>query len=181
MKNNTKMLVLSALFTALACIATMIIKIPIPGGIGYIHPGDVVVILSGIILGPVHGFFAAGIGSALADLLSGYSIYAPVTFAVKGLVALCVAHVYRLMIRRFKKLTILVCTLINVAFVVCGYFGFEAVIYQVPVALVGIPANFVQTGCGMVLTFVLYPAITAIPEIKQMLYRKYHQSTGCDR
>ena len=181
MKNNTKMLVLSALFTALACVATMIIKIPIPGSFGYIHPGDVVVILAGIILGPVHGFFAAGIGSALADLLNGYSIYAPVTFVIKGFVALCGAHIYRLMIRKSKKLSIFLCALVNMIFVVGGYFGFESILYQVPTALISISANLIQTGCGMILTFVLYPAITAIPEIKQMLYMKYGNHAECKR
>ena len=122
MKNNTKKLVMSALFAALACIATMIIKIPVPGAYGYIHPGDVVVILSGIMLGPVHGFFAAGIGSALADLLSGYAIYAPATFVIKGLVALCGAFAYRFMVRKSTIVSLLLCGLINVVFVVGGYF-----------------------------------------------------------
>ena len=67
-------IIMSALFAALACVATMIIKIPTPGTSGYIHPGDAIVILSGAILGPVWGFFAAGIGSAMADLIGGYFV-----------------------------------------------------------------------------------------------------------
>lgn len=49
-------IIMSALFAALACVATMIIKIPTPGTSGYIHPGDAIVILSGAILGPVWGY-----------------------------------------------------------------------------------------------------------------------------
>lgn len=169
MRNNTKKLVLSALFAALVCVATMIIKIPTPGTSGYIHPGDVMVILSGIMLGPVHGFLAAGIGSAMADLLGGYSMYAPVTFAIKGLVALCGAYAYRALIHKSKNLSLVICGLINMVFVVGGYFGFEALLYQVPAAVASIPANLIQTGSGMVLTFVLYPVMTAVPEIKRML------------
>ncbi len=169
MKSNTKKLVMSALFAALACVATMIIKIPIPGAHGYIHPGDVVVILSGIMLGPVHGFFAAGVGSALADILSGYAIYAPATFVIKGLAALCGAYAYRVLISKSKPLSLLICGLINMVFVVGGYFGYEAVLYQVPAALAGVPANFIQCGSGLVLTFVLYPALTAVPEIRRMI------------
>ena len=75
MENKTKKIVMTALFAALACVATMSIRIPTPGTGGYIHPGDAVVILSGIILGPVYGFLAAGIGSCMADLLGGYFIY----------------------------------------------------------------------------------------------------------
>ena len=88
MNTNLKKIIMSALFAALACVATMSIRIPTPGTGGYIHPGDAVVILSGIVLGPLWGLLAGGIGSALADLLGGYFIYVPITFIIKGMVAL---------------------------------------------------------------------------------------------
>ena len=59
-----KKLVMAALFAALACVATMSIKIPTPGTSGYIHPGDAIVILAGVVLGPAWGFLAGGIGPA---------------------------------------------------------------------------------------------------------------------
>ena len=61
---------MAALMAAMACVATMVIKIPIPATGGYINLGDCIVLLSGIILGPVYGGIAAGLGSALADLLA---------------------------------------------------------------------------------------------------------------
>lgn len=169
MKQDTKKLVMSALFAALVCVATMIIKIPIPGGMGYIHPGDAIVILSGMMLGPAYGFFAAGIGSALADLMSGYSFYAPATFVIKGLVALCGAYVYRKMIQKSKVMSILLCGLIDVLFVVAGYFGYETLLYGIPVAVVSVAANLIQGGSGIVLTFILYPILTTVPELKRMM------------
>lgn len=69
--SNLKQIVMTALFAALACVATMSIRIPTPGTNGYIHPGDAIVILSGVILGPAWGSLAAGIGSAMADLRAG--------------------------------------------------------------------------------------------------------------
>ena len=72
MNSNLKKIVMTALFAALACVATMSIRIPTPGTGGYIHPGDAVVILAGIILGPAYGLLAGGVGSAMADLLGGY-------------------------------------------------------------------------------------------------------------
>ena len=95
MNNNLKKLILAALFAALSCVATMSIRIPTPGTGGYIHPGDAIVILSGVILGPVWGFFAGGIGSALSDLIGGYFVYVPITFVIKGLVALVAGHLYQ--------------------------------------------------------------------------------------
>ena len=62
MNKSLKNLVMAALFAALSCVATSIIRIPTPGTGGYIHPGDAIVILSGVFLGPVYGLFAGGIG-----------------------------------------------------------------------------------------------------------------------
>mgnify|MGYP001774926226 FL=1 len=74
MKDSTlKKLVFAALFAALSCVATMVIKIPTPTG-GYIHAGDAVVLLSAFLLGPWWGAAAAGLGSCLADILSGYAL-----------------------------------------------------------------------------------------------------------
>ena len=44
--SNLKKIVMTALFAALACVATMSIRIPTPGTGGYIHPGDAIVIMS---------------------------------------------------------------------------------------------------------------------------------------
>ena len=59
--SKLKKIVLTALFAALSCVATMSIKLPTPGTGGYIHPGDAMVILSGVVLGPWWGLLAAKI------------------------------------------------------------------------------------------------------------------------
>ena len=66
-KNATQKIVIAALLAALTCVATMIIKIPSPLK-GYLNLGDCIVLLAGWMLSPVHGFLAAGLGSALADV-----------------------------------------------------------------------------------------------------------------
>ena len=43
---NLRCGVAAAMFAALTCVLTMFIKIPIMGGQGYIHPGDMVIYLS---------------------------------------------------------------------------------------------------------------------------------------
>ena len=92
--NTTKKWVVSALFAALTCICTMIIKIPTPTG-GYIHPGDGMVLLCGIVLGPGMGALAAGIGSMLSDLFSGYMVWVPATFIIKALTAMVAGVLFR--------------------------------------------------------------------------------------
>lgn len=156
-----KHLVLSALFAALICVATFVIRIPTPGTSGYIHPGDALVILSGIFLGPAAGFLAAGIGSALSDLLGGYMIYVPITFAVKGAVALCAALIYRKVgiCANKKTLAVIMGGVIDIIFVVFGYGIPEAFIYGIGGALASALPNAVQGLSGLVLSLILYPLL----------------------
>ncbi len=90
-KKNQKlhMMITASLMAALAFVMTMFVKIPLPLG-GYVHLGDAVVLLCGWLLGPVYGAAAAGIGSMLADLFSGYPQYAVFTLVIKALMAMTV-------------------------------------------------------------------------------------------
>ena len=71
--SKTLKLVIAALMASMACVATMVIKIPIPATGGYINLGDSIVLLSGVVLGPLYGGLAAGIvlhlPICLADML----------------------------------------------------------------------------------------------------------------
>ena len=119
-------LILAAMFAALSCVATMMIQIPAPTG--YVNLGDAFVILAGFCLGPVYGFVAGGLGPALADLLLGYTMYAPGTFVVKGLVALIASLlllVYYKMEKEPSVSRLLVCTIPAEIFMALGYFAYE--------------------------------------------------------
>lgn len=170
MKATTKKIVMTALLAALVCVATMSIRIPTPSTGGYIHPGDALVILSGIILGPVYGFLAAGIGSALADLLGGYLIYVPITLFVKGLVALFSGLVYGKMQKnnKIKYVAVALCGVIDILFVAFGYFFCESFLYGVAGAAASIPANLIQGLGGMLIAMVLYPAVISIREVQEI-------------
>lgn len=170
MKATTKKIVMTALLAALVCVATMSIRIPTPSTGGYIHPGDALVILSGIILGPVYGFLAAGIGSALADLLGGYLIYVPITLFVKGLVALFSGLVYGKMQKnsKIKYVAVALCGVIDILFVALGYFFCESFLYGVAGAAASIPANLIQGLGGMLIAMVLYPAVISIREVREI-------------
>ena len=73
-QGQTRTVILAALLAAFTTVATMIIKIPTPT-MGYIHLGDGLVLLCGILLGPGVGAAAAGIGSMFADVFLFCSIY----------------------------------------------------------------------------------------------------------
>ena len=77
-------IVLSAIMAALICVATMLIQIPNPPTKGYINIGDAMIFVSALSFGNFVGGLAGAIGSSLADVLSGFSLYAPFTFVIKG-------------------------------------------------------------------------------------------------
>ena len=168
MNNNLKKLILAALFAALSCVATMSIRIPTPGTGGYIHPGDATVILSGVILGPVWGFLAGGIGSALSDLIGGYFIYVPITFVIKGLVALAAGLLYQKVGKNQKSryIAVILSGVADIILVAGGYFVCEFFIYGAGAAA-SIPANIIQGVGGLVISCILYPILISIPNVRQ--------------
>ena len=158
--NTTKKWVVSALFAALTCICTMIIKIPTPLG-GYIHAGDAVVVLAGFLLGPVWGALAAGLGSALADVISGYVLYAPGTFVIKAVVALLAGWIIGTKLIKNEFAKALVAGIIGGIVMVGGYMLYEAVFMGFGVgAAANIPMNCIQGAFGAVAGAALYIALS---------------------
>lgn len=86
--DKTKTLALSGLLCSATLLLTLL-NVPLPSGYGFIHLGDAGVFLSVCLLTTPLGAAAAGVGSALADLILGYAMYAPATLIIKGLTALC--------------------------------------------------------------------------------------------
>ena len=169
-KISTREIVLTALFAALACVATMVIRIPTPATSGYIHPGDAIVILCGLILGPRYGFLAAGLGSCAADLFGGYFLYVPATFIIKGLIAFCTAKVAQRLPDTTKGhlMGVIAGGVLDIILVCGGYFIFEYFIYGLG-ATASIPANVIQGISGLIIALVLSPVLTAIPNVKQVM------------
>jgi len=161
--NKTKKMTITALFMALTCISTMIIKLPTPGTGGYVHLGDAFVILSGILLGPIYGAIAGGIGSALADLLGGYFIYVPITLIVKALIALGTGLIYHQFTKNLHNIIFkcILCGIYATALVAGGYLFFESFLYG-SAALASVPANIGQGVSGLVISTILLPILQRI-------------------
>ncbi len=159
MKTKTKKIVIAALIAALACIATMIIKIPTPLK-GYINLGDCIVLVAGWMLSPVYAFLAAGLGSAFADIFSGYATYAPATFVIKGLMALIAFYGFKLLNKRLGNApSRIISGFIAEAFMVLGYFIFEGFLYGFAPSVVNIPANAIQGIGNLILGVILIIAL----------------------
>ncbi|MDE7398349.1 MAG: ECF transporter S component [Oscillospiraceae bacterium] len=95
-------LCVTGMFTALICLATMVIQIPAPL-VGVLNLGDCFILVAAWILGPWYGFAAGGIGSALADLFTSYAQYIPATLIIKGLMAVAAALLVRAFIKKSDK------------------------------------------------------------------------------
>lgn len=158
MNTRTKNIVMAALMAALVCIATMIIHIPSPLK-GYINLGDCIVLSAGWILSPAYGFLAAGLGSALADLFSGYVIYAPATFVIKGFMSIIAFYLFKML---HKKTGTLLSRIISGTaaeiIMILGYFLFEGFMYGFISSAVNIPANAVQGIAGLIIALILMKA-----------------------
>lgn len=170
---KTLKLIMASLMAAMTCIATIVISVPTPTN-GYIHLGDGLVLLCGIILGPVYGGLAAGIGSMFSDILLGYTYYALPTFIIKALAAIAGGFAYLKVSRTpFGKsyLTPLIFAgIVGGAFVTCGYFFIEAVFFGYGIAAVsGIPGNLLQNLFGIIVSAFLMPALLHIPMVRNLM------------
>lgn len=140
---KTKKIIFSSLFASLCCVLTILTKFPL--GRGFINLGDAAVLASGCFLGGPYGFFAAGLGSALADIFSGYIIYAPATFIIKGLMALVVFTFFKK-----QKRSLLILGVLCSELIMCiGYYIYEGFLYGFFESLINIPANIIQGVFGL--------------------------------
>ena len=160
-------LVLAALFAALTFVATNIIHVPIPATDGYINLGDCVVLLGAFLLGPVYGAAAGGVGSALADILSGYTVFAPGTFAIKALIAVIAAVIMKTLGGKTKAASILA-GIAGEVWMVLGYFLYESIFLGYGLAAAGsIGGNAIQAVAGVILAAALYAVLSKVPQIKK--------------
>ena len=169
---NTKKTVIIGLLAALTCIATMIIKIPTPT-FGYIHLGDGLVLICGIMLGPTSGGLAAGIGSMFADIFSGYASFAIPTLIIKALTAFIAGFIFKKLGEKSVYFAIILGGILGELFMVLGYFLYEvflatatapafttaALTAGIAASLSGVPFNLVQGIVGIILSAILYPLL----------------------
>lgn len=157
-------LVSAALFAAIICVATYIIQIPMPATGGYVNLGDCFVLTAGMMLGAGYGAAAAGLGSALADMLAGYMQYAPATFVIKALMAVAAYYLYTMLSKSLSGKTRIIAKSVSAvvaeAIMVTGYFIYEAVILGYGMAAAGsIIGNVSQGVVGAVAAVILVTAL----------------------
>jgi uncharacterized membrane protein len=98
-RNLTLKIVLTAVFTALVAVATVVLVISLPAAGGFFNLGETMLYIAALLLGPVSGGIAGGVGAMLGDLILGYPLYAPATIAIKFLEGFVVGFLFN----KFKK------------------------------------------------------------------------------
>ncbi len=165
LKKDNKLLKIcvTAMFAALICVATMLIQIPSPLN-GYVNFGDCFILIAAWVLGPVYGFAAGGIGSALADLFSGYAHYVPGTFVIKGLIAVAAALIVRAFMKKSDKFRLpgfIAGGIAGEAIMVVGYYFYAALLLgkSFEGALASVPGNLVQGAFGIIVGTIVIQVI----------------------
>ncbi len=127
MNEKLRSIITASLFAAITTLATMVIKVPTFGTNGYVNIGDAAVLIAAWLLGNPYGALAAGIGSGLADLLSGYPAYIPGTTVIKLVMAFACAAIYSQLKNRLPKTAaLLISSIVAEIIMITGYFLYEA-------------------------------------------------------
>jgi len=128
---------------ALCFVATYSFMIPIPATSGYFNIGDVFVIISGLVFGPLVGCIAGGLGSAISDLMGGYYFFVPFTLVIKGCEGLVAGYVVG-QLASAKLNRVILAWALGGACVIVGYFTVESIFFGVSAAMVEVPVNLLQ-------------------------------------
>lgn len=170
---NTRILnvTLAAMFAALTFVFTMFVnvRLPIAANGGLIHLGNVPLFIGAILFGKRIGAFAGGVGMALFDLLSGWTLWAPFTFVIVGAMGYAVGAVSE---KRQKLYWYALSMAVACVIKVVGYYIAEWIIYGNFFApLSSVPGNLVQVGAAIIIVLpVIVPLKSASSHLP--LYRK---------
>lgn len=165
MKNDrTKTITKIGILIALTVIMTIVIMIPIVGGNGYVNLGDMVIFISAFLLLPKSAFLVGGIGSFLADMFLGYSLYAPASFIIKGLEGFIAGSLIR---SKFGSKYPMISTIIAGIWMALGYYIFEMFLYGGKAALLSVPANLLQGLVGAIAANLVFKALKASKILKE--------------
>ncbi len=181
---HIRRLAFAGMMAVVVALATLVVRVASPMG-GYINLGDCFVLLSGFLLGPVWGAAAAGLGAALADLLSGCAYFAPGTLVIKALMAVIAWAVRKALSGRTSNRTfagasgrakagkrgiwpLLAGSFCAELFMVAGYFGYSALILgRGSAALLSVPGNLLQGGAAVTLGVLLMLVLEKIPDFRK--------------
>ena len=168
-KNISGRIAAVAIMTAVTMVFTYIVRIPVAPTRGYINLGDVAVFFTAFTFGPFTALISGGLGPAIADIVAGYSQWAPITFAAHGLQGLAAALVVKALSGR--KLAEAAGGLAGMIVMVVLYLLGGAFMTGFAAAAVEVPMNILQNAVGILGGFVLSRAVKrAYPPVARLAW-----------
>lgn len=161
--SNTTSIAFTALATALICVITLI-YIPIPGG-GYIHIGDSIIFLFSYLLPLPFVVLAAGIGSALADIVSGYAVYAIPTLLIKASMTIIARY---FIMNKASTLNLLLGFIVSSLFMQIGYLLVEIILFGETVGIMKFLFGLIQSVASIPLAMIFIKAFKRVPDIERI-------------
>ena len=147
--NDSIVLSMISIFGAVIFVLTWITAFPLPATEGIINIGDIGIMISGILFGPVIGGLAGGIGPAIADIIVA-PIYVPATLIIKSLEGFVIGIIANPR-KNYEKLNYrdVVAVILGGAIMIFGYLIYEIILYGIPSALLEFFLNVgIQFGLG---------------------------------
>lgn len=157
MRKDQKLLEIVYYAASIALVAVFTLAVRIPSIHGYVNFGDIMIFVIAAILGKKFGFVAGGLGSALADIIGAYFIFAPATFVIKGVEGLLLAILYEKISN--KNLGTLIAGIIAASEMVLGYFVYEYFMFGYAAAAGSVFGNVMQ---GSISLIIAAPIIIAV-------------------
>ncbi len=167
-QDSVKKMTVTALGIAAVCIATRVLQFPIP--LGYAHLGNTIILLFSITFDPVSAGFAAGLGSALADLLS-FPEWAIPTLIIKfimGYVCSAIAHgrfmpYMEYVPVKLKSARTFAAVLAAIAIMVVGYTLAGSLLYgSFATGLLQVPGLVTEGVVGIIIFYCLAGAVSRV-------------------
>ena len=147
---------------AALCVIATFIKIPFGTG-AMINLGSGLIFTIAGIFGGVYAGLAAAIGSALYDLLMGFSPYTLWSFIIKGVSGLLAGYITIGMYpntRQYKLSRHIIAILVAATWTLAGYIlAWWQVIGSFTVALANIPASLLTSLVGLIIALTLTPML----------------------
>jgi uncharacterized membrane protein len=148
MNERIKKLAFMGLFSALLVLATVVLRFPVPTFNLYFNLGEAIIYLTALLYGGAAGALIGGVGSALADIIGGYPVWAPITFVIKGLEGFIVGTV--------AKKNIYLAVFLGGITMMIGYALAAGIMYGIGAVPVELAGDFVQVSAGAVISLFLH-------------------------
>lgn len=144
-RNHIRLMCITGILSALVFVVTAYLHIPTYNG--YVHCGDGFIFIAACLLPTPYAVVVGALGAMLADVLTGFAIWAPGSMVIKGLLALLFTCKSKKIVTARNLMMLLPAALVSAG----GYYLYEALITgSLLASLAGIPGSLIQAAASSI-------------------------------